>query len=286
MAIATIAWLTIREASRRRLFLALLALTAASVALSGWGFSEVAGYAPPVASSLDPAAREVIYGQLLILVTFMFSFILALSAAFVSAPMVASDLESGVALAILARPVRRSEYLLGRWVGVLVLVSVYAVLSGLVELIVVKITTGYVPPHPTEAVLFLVGEATILLTLAAALATRLSAMTAGIVALVLFGLAWMGGIVGGIGVAIGNQAVAQAGIISRYLLPTDGLWRGTLFQLEPLSLLAGGLAGGPAARAFPFYEPAPPPEIYLWWCLAWLIVVLAAGLWSLHRREL
>ena len=286
MAVLTMAWLTIREASRRRLFLALLVLTGVSVALTGWGFAEVAGYAPPVASSADAAAKEVIYSQLLILVTFMFSFILALSAAFISAPMVAADLESGVALALLARPLRRWEYLVGRWVGVVVVVAAYAVASGLVELIVVWVTTGFLPPHPTEAVLFLVAEATVLLTLGVALATRLSAMTAGIVALILFGLAWIGGTVGGIGVAIGNVPVAQAGTISRYLLPTDGLWRGTVFQLEPLSMLAGGLAGGPASRAYPFYEPAPPPEIYVWWCAGWLIVVLAAGLWSFHHREL
>jgi ABC-2 type transport system permease protein len=286
MNLLTIAWLTLREAARRRLFLALLVLTAVSVALTGWGFSQVAGYQPPGGAGVDAAAREILYSQLLILVTFMFSFVLALSAAFVSAPMVASDLESGIALAVLARPVRRAEYLLGRWLGVLGLIAGYAVASGLIELLVVRATTGFLPPHPTEAILFLVGEATVLLTLGTALATRLSSITAGIIALILFGLAWIGGIVGGIGVAIGDQTVSQAGVISRYLLPTDGLWRGTVFQLEPLSMLIGGLGGGPATRAYPFYEPAPPPETYVWWCVLWVAVVLALGLWSFHRREL
>jgi hypothetical protein len=92
--------------------------------------------------------------------------------------------------------------------------------------------------------------------------------------------------VGGLGVAIGNTAIEQAGTISRYLLPTDGLWRGTVYQLEPLSLLIGGLGGGPAARAYPFYEPAPPPSSYVWWTIGWIVVVLALGLLSFHRREL
>jgi ABC-type transport system involved in multi-copper enzyme maturation permease subunit len=256
------------------------------VALSGWGFAQVASYRPADDPTIDPTAREVLYSQLLVLVTFMFSFILALSAAFVAAPMVANDVESGVALAVLARPLRRETYLLGRWLGILLLIAVYAVGSGIAELIVVRAVTGYLPPHPTEAVLFLVGEATVLLTLTATLATRLPAMTAGIVALALFGLAWIGGIVGGIGLAIGNEAVAQAGTISRYLLPTDGLWRGTVFQLEPLSMLLGGLGGGPAARAYPFYEPAPPPPSYVWWAIGWIVVVLLLGLLSFRRREL
>lgn len=286
MDLLTIAGLTIREASRRRLFLALLVLTAVSVALTGWGFGQVASYVPPVPAAADATAREILYSQLLVLVTFMFSFVLALSAAFISAPMVASDLESGIALAMLARPLRRSSYLLGRWLGVLVLIGTYAVISGAVELLVVRLTTGFLPPHPTQAILFLVAEATILLTLALALATRLSAITAGIVALILFGLAWMGGIVGGIGAAIDSQTVVQVGRISRYLLPTDGLWRGTVFQLEPLSVLLGGLGGGPAARAYPFYEPAPPSVPYVWWCVGWVVVVLLAGLWSFRHREL
>ena len=40
--IATIAALTLREASRRRVLLAVVALTAVLLVLSGWGFSRLA----------------------------------------------------------------------------------------------------------------------------------------------------------------------------------------------------------------------------------------------------
>lgn len=285
MALLAIAWLTMREIARRRLFIALVLVTAAAVGLSGWGFAQVAGFHP---AGRAPTQLELdsIDSQLLILVTFMFSFILALGAAFIAAPMVAEDVESGVVLAMLARPLRRSELLLGKWLGIVVLVTAYAVLSGAVELAVVGLTAGYLPPHPTEAVLFLVGEAIVLLTLTGALATRLAAMTSAIVALVLFGLAWMGDIVGGIGVAIGNPTVQRVGELSRYVLPTDGLWRGTIYFLEPIEVLIGGLGGGQAARAYPFYEPAPPPASYVWWAVGWVVVVLAAGVLSFRRREL
>ena len=43
-------------------------------------------------------------GVFLILVAFMFSFVVAMTAAFLAAPAIAGDLESGVALAMLARP--------------------------------------------------------------------------------------------------------------------------------------------------------------------------------------
>ena len=41
MPLLDLAWLTVREVARRRLFLVLVLITVASVALSAWGFSQV-----------------------------------------------------------------------------------------------------------------------------------------------------------------------------------------------------------------------------------------------------
>ena len=68
--------------------------------------------------------------QVLILIAFMFSFVLAMTAAFIGAPAIGGELESGVAQAILARPLRRSDVLLGRWLGSAVVVVGYTVASG------------------------------------------------------------------------------------------------------------------------------------------------------------
>lgn len=283
----TIARLTLAEAARRRLFLALVLLTAASVALSAWGFAQIAAFAPGgVDSAAALAARPFVISQFLVLVTFMYSFILALGAAFMAAPIVASDLESGVVQAMLARPLRRSELLLGKWLGVALLVSVYAVGSGVVELAVVKLTTGYWPPDPLLAVGFLVGEAVILLTLATALATRLAAITAGVIALALFGLAWVGGIIGGIGIALANPGVAVVGDLTRLLLPTDGLWRGTAFHLYPEAVIAVYRAAGAAGAAFPFYVVEGVPLWYVGWAVGWIVAVLGLGLFSFRQRDL
>ncbi|MFI5254780.1 MAG: ABC transporter permease, partial [Candidatus Limnocylindrales bacterium] len=221
MTTLVIAWLTLREAARRRLFVALLGITVVAVALTAWGFTLVRDALPPGTLTSD-VERQLIYAELLILLTFMFSFVLALSAVFIAAPIVAGELESGIASAILARPVRRVEYLLGRWLGVALLVFGYAAGAGISELIVVGVTTGYAPPGPIPAIGYLCGEALILLTLALALSTRLSAITAGVIGVAIFGLAWIGGIVGGIGVALEQPSVAAVGEISKLLLPTDG----------------------------------------------------------------
>ena len=282
-----IARLTLAEAARRRLFLVLVLLTAASVALSSWGFAQIAAFVPRGADAgQSAAAQSIVVSQFLVLVTFMYSFILALGAAFLAAPIVASDLESGVAQAMLARPLRRSELLLGKWLGIAILVTAYAVASGILELVAVRLTTDYAPPDPLLAVGFLVGEAVVLLSLATALATRLAAITAGVVALAIFGLAWIGGIVGGIGVALASPGVAVVGDVTRLLIPTDGLWRGSAFHLYPAVVIEAYRQAGPVGAAFPFYVVAGVPLWYVGWALLWIGVVLGLGLLSFRSRDL
>jgi len=281
-----VARLTLAETARRRLFLVLVVVTFVAVALSAWGFAQIAGFAPEGASPEQRAAAlPVIVSQFLVLVTFMYSFILALGAAFLAGPIVASDIESGVAVAMLARPLRRSELLLGKWLGIALLVAFYAVGSGILELIAVRVTTGYVPPHPVLAVAFLVGQAVVLLTAATALATRLAAITSGVLALATFGLAWVGGIVGGIGVALANPSIAVVGDATAYLVPTDGLWRGVVYGLEPpLAILIA--AGRGLNEANPFFASQPPPIGFVAWAVAWIALVLGLGVVAFRRREL
>ena len=72
----------------------------------------------------------------------MFSFVLAMTAAFLGAPAVGADIESGVALALLARPLRRSDLLLGRWLGLAVAVVGYTIASGALAIGVVVVHLG------------------------------------------------------------------------------------------------------------------------------------------------
>jgi ABC-type transport system involved in multi-copper enzyme maturation permease subunit len=277
---------TLREGLRRRLLLALFGLSLVAVLLTAWGYSQLHHLPPSRSGTLQPAELQLIASQLLILVMFMFSFVLALSAVFAAAPSVAGELESGEALAVLARPVRRRDVLLGKWLGLSLVVVVYAALASSLEFAATWLTTGYTPPHPIEAALYLGGMGLTLLTVTLLLSTRVAPVTAGIVAMLLFGLAWLAGVVGGIGTALGDPATAMAGTIGRLLVPSDGLWRGALYSLEPGAVLIAGSKAGPALAAFPFFAPAPPPLIYLAWALIWNLGAFGLAMVSLERRDL
>src|SRR5918998_1394730 len=223
--VLTVAGLTLREAGRRRVLRALGVLTLALLALSAWGFSKLAGIEFE-GSALTSGEERLVASQVLNLVMFGISLIAALGTAFLAGPSLAGEIESGTALAVLARPVRRSAVLLGKWLGLVTFGSGFVVLAGLAQCVVVWATVGYWPPDPAVGLALLAAQATVLLTLAVLLSTAVSPMASGVVAVGLFGTMWVAGVVGAVGASLGNEAVAMVGTVSRVLLPTDGLWRG------------------------------------------------------------
>ncbi len=187
--------------------------------------------------------------QVLIMIAFMFSFVLAMSAAFLAAPAIASDVETGTVLAMLARPIRRADLVVGRWLGLSIVVAAYAVVSGLLAIAVVDLVSGHLPPSPLVAVAFLACQAIVVLTFALALGTRLPAIAAGAITVVVFGLGWFVGVLGIDRDRVQRGAAGAGADALGVLLPTDGLWRGVIYGLEPP--LVAMLASGASARGLP-----------------------------------
>lgn len=281
MTALTVAGLTLREASRRRVVWALLVLTVVLLALSGWGFSKLVGLDSELGTMTSGEAR-LVASLLLNLIMFGMSLIAAIGTAFLAGPTLAGEVESGQALAILARPVRRSQVLLGKWLGLVAFGCGYVVLAGLAQILVVRVTVGYWPPAPAAGLALLAAETVVLLTLALLLSSVVSTMASGIVAVGLFGATWVAGVVGGIGGALGNEGVERVGTVSRILLPTDGLWRGAMnaFQ-DPIALVEMG----PAEGGFPFLSEAPLTPAYLAWAAVWIAVVWGLTALSFQRRD-
>jgi len=284
--IVVIARLTIQEAARRRLLLALIVLTLVVVGFSAWGFHKITSVTRSDGSPLPSVEVALITSQLLIVVTFMYSGVLALSAAVVAGPLISSEVESGLLLSMLARPVRRSEVVIGKWLGLAVLVGIYAAGSAFLELAAVDWATGYLPPHPVQLVLYVGAEGLVLLSLGLALSTRLSGITGGVIALVAWLMGWIGGVVGNVGTGLQNQAVENVGVISHIVLPSDGLWRGAIYAMEPDTLLATLRQAGTVGRANPFSAVDPPPVAYLAWVVVWFALMLALAIWSFRTREI
>ncbi len=280
--VTTVAALTLREAFRRRVILAVTGLTVLLLGLSGWGFSRLAAEAGE--ATLTSGEARLTASIVLNLVMFGFSLVAALGTAFLAGPTLSGETESGIALSVLARPVRRPAVLLGKWLGLVTFGTGFVVLAGLAQCLVVLATVDYWPPRPAVALGLLAAQTVVLLTLALLLSTIVSPMASGVVAVGLFGATWIAGVVGGIGASLGNDAVARVGTVSRVLLPTDGLWRGAMHAFQDPSALVQ--LGGEEAGAFPFLGAAPLTGTYLAWAVVWVALVWAVAAASFLRKDL
>lgn len=276
--------LTLRELVRRKLVLAVGVLTLAIVVFTAWGMDRLAHATVDGAPIAEPGVRATAAG-IVMLLAFLFSFVLALGAALIGAPALAESVASGEILAVLARPVRRAEIVAGRWLGTIVALALYIIVAGGCELLVVRTMTGYLPPQPLVALAYLAALAAVVTTAAIAFAARLPALAAGIVAALLFGLAWIGGIIESVGLAFGNTAMADAGTIVTLLFPSDALWRGALYALQP-AVITAMTATAPQAAVNPFAVTAPPPAAMLVWATGWVASALVAGIVLFRSRDL
>jgi len=275
--------LTIGEAARRRVLWVLVILAAIAVSLTAWGVSSL------IAAARDHGVTDLeikfAVSQILIFIAFMFGFVLVMTAAFFGSPAIATELENGIAQAMLARPLPRASYLLGRWFGLAIVIVGYAAVSGFLAIGVVGLVSGYVPPDPILPVAYLAGQALVLLSLTVLLSTRLPPIAGGAIAVVAYGLAWMAGVLGKIGLALGTTSLVTASDASRFLLPTDALWQGVVYGLEPSFVINAG-EGEFVARTSPFFAATGPAPAIVAWSAIWVVLILALAVTQLRRREL
>ncbi|WP_250030618.1 ABC transporter permease subunit [Paractinoplanes maris] len=276
--VLTVAGLTLREAARRRVLRSLAVLTVLLLSLSAWGFSRIDAEFGGLTSGESKFAAALVLN----LVMFGLSLIAALGTAFLAGPTVAGESESGIALAVLARPVRRAWVLLGKWLGLVAFGAGFVAVAGAAQLVIVKVTTGYWPPAPVTGLALLAAQTVTLLTLGLLLSTVISPMASGVVAVGLFGATWIAGVVGGLGQALGNESVERIGTVSQMLLPTDGLWRGAMRSFQDPSLVT---QFSEAFEGHPFLSAAPLTGAYLLWAAVWVLLVLALAGLAFQRRD-
>lgn len=275
--------LTMTELSRRRFVAAAVVATAVLVALTGWGFS----YLPHIKVHGELVSHERVLTMaavLVILVAYLFSFLLAMAAVFIAAPSFSNDIESGVLLPVLARPVSRGSVLLGKGVALAALIALYAIVTGALEFAVVRWAAGYGPPHPDEALIYLALSGIVMVALALALSTRMSAVGASIVAVVAFIIARLGGIAQSLGSYYDNDTVRHAGTLTQLALPSDAMWQSALYRLEPASMIAAFSANH--VWPGPFFIAAPPPLAMTVWTLLWIVAAGAIASRSFALRDL
>jgi Cu-processing system permease protein len=124
-------------------------------------------------------------------------------------------------------------------------------------------------------------EVLVLVALATALSTRLSALASGVLAIALYGMAWLAGIMEVLGRALGNVTLERIAVAISLVMPTDALWRGASYYLQSPVFLATQ-----ADVELPFASTAPPSRPMLAWAVLYAVVCAAAAMHSFAARDL
>jgi Cu-processing system permease protein len=272
---------TLVEAVRRRLVLAAVLLSAAFVVLFAVAFSILYGRAR---SAEDQDGLFLVFAGTLqtVLGLYAVQFLAAFLALLLSVGAISSEVESGTLHAVLARPLGRSEYLLGRWLASAGLLAGYVAVMATALLLVARVVADYRPVDPVRAVLLMALEAVLLLTVGLLGSTFLPTLANGVVLFSLFGLAWMGGIVEFVGDTVGNQTMVDLAVAVSLLFPSDAIWRAASYYLQPPTFLGAAVSRG----GIPFAALTPPTAALLAWSLAYPAVALLGALRTFARRDL
>jgi ABC-type transport system involved in multi-copper enzyme maturation permease subunit len=297
MNVLVVARWTVLEARRRRLLLAGVILSVAFVALFAVGFfllyqeqQRALVAENPAVGAGAPAAREELLAISTILVVlglYGVQFLAALLGLFLGVASVSPEIDSGALHAVLARPLSRLEYLLGRFLALAGLLTAYVVVMSGSLLLIARIVAGYQPGDVTRVVGLMVLQVLILLAVSLLGSTVLPTLANGVVMLVLFGLAWLGGIIAFVAtIPPGNELMANLGTAVSLLLPADAVWRGASYHVLPPSFLVASSFANEENVGIPFASTQPLAPAMLAWALAYPVACLTLAVAAFRRRDL
>jgi ABC-2 type transport system permease protein len=286
-----IARFTLQEAISRRLILAGAVISLAYIGLFALGFNFA--YDKAVENTPNPEARLTLgfaFALLTLFGVYVVNYLASFLALFLSVGAISGEIDSGTLHAVLARPLGRAEFILGRWLGYALLIGTYVVIMTGLVLLVARVIAGYEVPDPLPALLLVLLECWLLLTLSLLGSTLLPTLANGVVVFTLLGLAWLAGIIEFVGRLLqnapdptGGVAMQNIGITVSLFLPSDALWRGASYYLSSPTLLA---AMNSARGGIPFFSTQPPAPALIVWSIGYVVVVLAAAVLAFGRRDL
>lgn len=277
MPIFVIARLTIREAQRRRLLWVALFMGIAFLLLFGIAFHFIRLDIERQVSSPDDLSFVSVF--LLTAGLYAVNLLTNVVAVLVSVTTISGEIESHTIDAIVTKPIPRWQVVIGKWLGYAVLVLLYLVflVGGL--MLIVYLRSGFYMENIVRGVAMMALAALLVLTVSIAGGTRLSTIANGVLTFMLFGIAFLGGLVEQVGALLRNQAAVNAGIISSLIMPADSLWK------KATAYFQQGRTQNPFELG-PFTAITEPSSLMVVYAAIYLIALLALALWSFSRRDL
>jgi len=271
LAIAHLTWI---EARRRRIVLAAVLCGLAFLLVFGTVIHFTSIDPVPVSSPLNRIKLQAMS----LLGLYAVNFLVAAFAVMLPVDTLSGEIASGVMQTIAAKPVRRIDILLGKWLVYWLILAGYILLLSLGVVGIMWFLRGFAQVNLPAALGLMQLEASVLLSITLAGGARLSTVTNGIVAFAFFSLGFIGGWIEQIGVFVGSPASRYIGTAISLVIPTDAMWRLAMYLLQPPVMSRIQLG--------PFSSGAVPSMAMVWWAVAYAVGVFWLAARWFRRRAL
>lgn len=277
-----LARMTFREAIRRRIVLTGLVLGILFLVVYSIGFymifTEISRETASEATAFARVTRNEMSNFLLLAGLYAVAFLSVAMGALLSADTLAGEISSGTIQTIVTKPLRRSDVVLGKWLGFAGLLGLYLLLMSGGTVLSVFLQSGYLPRNLLSGLLLIYLEALFVMTFSLACSSAMPALATGGTVFGLYGLAFIGGWIEQIGAIINNQTAIQVGIFTSLLFPTEAIWRRAAYEMQS--------ALGAVLQMSPFVTLSVPNFLMVVYAVLYLLMALAAAVRIFRNRDM
>ncbi|MEZ4589532.1 MAG: ABC transporter permease [Chloroflexota bacterium] len=269
--------LTIRESQRRKVLWLALLLAVSFLTIFGLGLHLIFREIEEVGVGIEEI--EIGLGVLFSAGLYVINFLVVVMGVLISVTAVSGEIDSHTIEALVTKPVRRWEIILGKWLGFAAILTVYIFLLAGGLIAIYRWRTGFAVPNIPAGLGLMLLQGLLVLSVTILGGTRLSTLANGVLAFMLVGIAFIGGWVEQVGSLLQNETAVDIGIITSLIMPTEILWKHALSLLQPRVTTSPFAAG-------PFVVLSQPSNLMIWYAVGYTAVLLLLSLVTFSRRDL
>jgi ABC-type transport system involved in multi-copper enzyme maturation permease subunit len=273
----TITHLTLHEARRRKILLATLLCGLAFLVLFAIGLYFINRDLAHRAA-LPLVQKRMMVNFFIMAGLYAVNFLMVMTAVLLPVDTLSGEIASGVMQTLAAKPVRRSEIVLGKWLGHVLILAGYLLLMAGGVLLVGRAISGFTPPRVALGIPLMLLEGLVLMTLSIAGGARMSTIANGITAFGLYGLAFVGSWTEQIGAMAGNDTARSIGTAASLIMPSESLWQLAAWHMQPPLMRELHLT--------PFSPASVPNGAMVAWAGGYVVVALLVGVQGFRKRGL
>ena len=146
-------------------------------------------------------------------------------------------------------------------------------------MLIVYLRAGFLMENIGQGLALMILQSFVVLSVTILGGTRLSTLANGVLAFMLFGIAFLGGWIEQIGALFENETAVNIGIVTSLIMPTEILWKKAITMFQPQFASSAFLAG-------PFAVTSQPSDLMIGYAVGYMAILLLLALYSFSTRDL